>query len=239
MGPVATAYFYNKIIEYAQKKYGLVEDHEYPPMIIYNLPLFDMTEEGIKDENIEIARQQLQEAALSLESAGADFLVIPCNTVHYFLSEIREAVSIPVVDIREETARKIAERKCASVGICATKSSLRWDIFSETFSSYGIYSYFLDKKEEEVVSLIISRIMQNLHDNKDKELLKKIAFSFRKKGINGMLLGCTELPLALEEKEINGFPLFNSSSILAEVAVDWALGRLTAKKNKKYNYARS
>lgn len=223
MGPVATAYFYKKIIEYAQKKHNLFEDYEFPKILIYNLPLFGLTEEGINKKNISLARKQLQEAAKSLEKTGADFLVIPCNTVHYFISDIEKEISIPIIDIREEVAKKIAKSGLEKIGICATNSSVNWNIFEKNFNYFGIKTYFPEKKERKIVSSVIMRVSKNLNDNKDKIALEKIALSFKKKGMKGMLLGCTELPIALDYKNIGDFSIFNSSSILAEAAIDYSI----------------
>ena len=116
MGPAASATLYANMIEYAQSKYNAVQDTDYPPIIIYSLPLSGFDETGITDENL--VKKQLIKGVQILEDAGCDSIVIACNTVHVFHDDMQKAVTIPVLHIVEETAitskysSKILSSKC-------------------------------------------------------------------------------------------------------------------------------
>ncbi len=104
MGPEASANLYSKIIKYAQYKYNAVQDFDYPPIIIYSLPLFGFDETGIVDEKL--VKQQLIDGVKKLESAGCDLIIIGCNTVHIFYDEMQAAIKIPILNIVEGTKKK-------------------------------------------------------------------------------------------------------------------------------------
>jgi aspartate racemase len=105
MGPEASSNLYGKIIKYSQQEYGAVQDFDYPPIIIYSLPLLGFDETGIVDENL--VKQQLIAGVKKLESAGSDLIIIGCNTVHFYYEEMQAAVKVPIFNIIEETKKKV------------------------------------------------------------------------------------------------------------------------------------
>ena len=104
MGPEATAELYLKIIKIFQDKFGAKYDSDYPEIMIYNLPLPDVVEKIDQSSKI---KEMLVKGVQKLESWGVDFIAIPCNTVNFFLPEMRTAVSIPILSILEETAKEV------------------------------------------------------------------------------------------------------------------------------------
>src|SRR3989338_6835870 len=119
MGPEASATFYNMIINICHKKYNAQQDTDYPPMIIYSLPLEGFDETGIVDQ--EKVLRQLIKGIKVLESSGSDFIVIACNTVHCFIDELRKNVKIPILSIIEETSNKL---KLDKINIMGGKNSI-------------------------------------------------------------------------------------------------------------------
>ena len=136
MGPEASATFYNMIINICHKKYNAQQDTDYPPMIIYSLPLEGFDETGIVDQ--EKVLRQLIKGIKVLESSGSDFIVIACNTVHCFIDELRKNVKIPILSIIEETSNKLKLDKINSVGLLASETTFQLDIYGENLNKNHI-----------------------------------------------------------------------------------------------------
>ena len=113
LGPETTSEFYLEIVFECYKK----NKEQRPPILIWNVPLKYKIEEDLleKAEGEERYIPYLIEAAKKLEKAGADFLVIPCNSVHAFIKEVRNSVKIPVLSILEETAKFLKNKNISKV----------------------------------------------------------------------------------------------------------------------------
>ncbi|MBI2675925.1 MAG: aspartate/glutamate racemase family protein [Candidatus Aenigmarchaeota archaeon] len=104
MGPESTAIFYQSVILQCQKQYHAQYDEDYPEIFIYNLPIPDVVE-GIRSPSKILP--VLIKGIRKLESIGVDFIAVPCNTVQYFFEDMRKSCSIPILNIIEETAKKV------------------------------------------------------------------------------------------------------------------------------------
>src|SRR3989338_4094567 len=118
MGPETTARFYLEVIFKCYKK----NKRQRPPILLWNTPLeYRIEEDLIKHaKGSERYVPYLIEAAKNLEKGGADFLVIPCNSVHIFIEKIRNEVKIPVLSIVEETEKFLRKKKSKQIGLLAT-----------------------------------------------------------------------------------------------------------------------
>ena len=129
LGPETTSKFYIEVIFKCFEKDKLNR----PPILIWNVPLpYDIEERFItKAEGEEEYIPFLINAAKRLEAGGADFIVIPCNSVHIFIDEVKKAVSIPVLSIVEETVNFLKEKQIKEVGILATSATLQNRLYGE------------------------------------------------------------------------------------------------------------
>ncbi len=220
MGPEASANFYHKIIRYCQQKYQASQDTDFPPMIIYSLPLFGFDESGIVDK--ELVLQQLFEGIETLEQAECDFMVIPCNTVHYFINELKQKSSIPIISIIEETIKKIKQDNCNTVGLLGSEATLKLQLYQELLNNNNITCISPTTEESNIVTRLILEIMSGKVENKTKKDTVSIIMKMKEQSANAIILGCTELPLAITQKEMN-IKLYDTLQILAESAVDYAI----------------
>ena len=108
MGPESTAIFYHELILQCQKQYGAQYDEDYPEIFIYNLPIPDVVK-GLKTPQKTL--KILVKGAKKIESMGVDFIVMPCNTAHYFYEDMKKEISIPFLSITEETVKKVKSKK--------------------------------------------------------------------------------------------------------------------------------
>lgn len=212
MGPASTAFFYQKIIEIAQKKYGAVQDTDYPPVFIYSCPLEGFDETGIVDEKLVL--HQLIAAVEILNQAGVSFIVIPCNTVHYYIDKLRKHSKVPILSIVEETVKKIKSEKLSCVGLICSESAHEHNLYG-SLAKNGV-KVVVDENDEHVTALILDVMKGNIlkkHKNKVLSLIKKLGLKSQ-----AVVLGCTELPLAVKQSDTK-IKLFDTVEILAEASL--------------------
>lgn len=219
MGPEATIQFYKELIQICQNKYGVKYDDEFPNIIIYNLPVPDVVE-GIK-QPVEILKV-LKKGIKTLEKSGVDFIVIPCNTINYFYKDMVKMTKIPIYNIIEETARSINSKGFKKVGLLATKTTIRTKLYKKPLSNNKINLLLHDKISRELTNQIILNILEGKKSRTDKQALLKIIKEFRDKGAEAVILGCTELPLLIKQKDL-AMPIFDTIKVLADSTIKYSI----------------
>ena len=193
LGPETTAKFYLEVIA----KSKLVDAAHRPQMIIWNVPMSLEIENSFirgTDES-EAYVALLSNAAKKLELAGADFLVIPCNSVHIFIDQIRQAVKIPVLSIVEETDRFLNEHNITKVGILATSATVKNRLYNSVLEQRGVQVVMPTATEQVELDASITRLVDNESSEQDKEKLESIITALADKGVQTTLLACTDLQL--------------------------------------------
>ena len=195
LGPETTSEFYLEIIFGCYQK----NKENRPPILIWNVPLNYKIEEDLltKASGEERYIPYLVDAAKRLEKSGADFLVMPCNSLHIFIEEIRNSVKIPVLSIVEETANFLKNQKISKVGILATSSLLKRKIYENVLKKKGIKQILPDEFDQAKIGKMINNIVLNRHANKDRKELFKIVEKFERKGVKDVILACTDLQLLI------------------------------------------
>lgn len=216
MGPLATVNLFQKIIKTAQEKYHAIQDTDFPPVVIYSLPLFGFDETGLV--NLDLVKDQLIIGVKKLESAGSDFIIIACNSVHYFLEDMQKSISIPILNMIKETAKQAKLSNYNRVGIICSESTSKLGIYEKEISQLGMETVKLEGEEQVIVNNIILRIMAGQNGDQDKLKLKEIIKNMVSKGAEGILLGCTEIPLAINQEGVE-IKIFDSNQIIAEAAL--------------------
>ncbi len=158
----------------------------------------------------------------SLEKAGADFIVICCNTAHALYDELQKNVKIPILHIADATAEKIKEKQIKRIGFLGTKHTIDQDFYKGRLEKKHRFEIIMPTNEEKEV--LNSGINKMIKEGPDKDLKKKfieIINNLEKKGAEAVILGCTELPLIVSQKDVN-ILLFDTARIHAESAVEYA-----------------
>lgn len=225
MGPQATADVYIKIIRIFQEKFNAKYDSDFPKIIINSIPLPDIVENKINERKIE---KILVENSILLEKAGADFIIIPCNSVDKFVPLIRASVKIPILSIIEETVKTI---KKDNVGLLATDYTISNRLYEDKINAIDKKVIFPSINEQKIITNIIMSILANKNIDFSKKKLKEIIFNLKEKGAEEIILGCTELPLISEKEEF----LIDTIEVLAEKAVEIAKDFNMKKTYKKYD----
>lgn len=218
MGPEATIDLFYKII----KSTPAGKDQEHLRIIIDNNPKIPDRTAAILGKG-EDPLPALQETARNLEKAGANFIIIPCNTAHYFLPLIQESVKIPILNIIEETAKETRKRipQIQKVGLLASIGIYETEIYHQQFKKFNIEVISPEEKDkEEVMKAIYAVKAGNLSEGIKKSILK-IAQKLIDKGAEVIIAGCTEIPLILKEEDVV-VPLIDPTQVLAKAAVQKA-----------------
>jgi len=220
LGPESTIEYYRIITSLCREK-GM--GHNYPVIIIYSVNFQEINNLLVKGNLSEYA-DKLAEAIESLKSAGADFALIAANTPHLVFEKIKSKSSIPLISIVEETAKAANKKGIRKVGLLGTKFTMERDFYPAVFSKYGIQIVVPEEKER---SYIQEKIMEELVDGVIKEetrrgFIKIIENLIAKENIEGVILGCTEIPLLISQ-EMLSIPVLNTTMIHAEAALNYAI----------------
>lgn len=221
MGPEASANLYLKILRYSQDHYDAVQDSDYPPVIIDSLTLEGFDETGIT--NAESVERQLVDGVKKLEAAGCDLIIIGCNTVHVLYDRIQQAVSIPILNIVAETRDRVLAAGYRTVGLFASESTSRMHLYQGAFEAAGIRVIEPDEDQQRVMNRVIEHVMGGNQKERDIIALKDVARDFVGHGAEAIVLGCTEIPLAINQVHTD-IKLFDTIEIIVESAVDFSLG---------------
>lgn len=220
MGPEASANLYSKIIKYAQNEYGAVQDFDYPPVIIYSLPLFGFDETGIVDEKL--VKKQLIEGVKKLELAGCDLIIIACNTVHTYFDEMQASVKVPIFNIIEETKKRVEKLGYKKIGLFASESTNKLELYQKRFADSNIEIISPNPEQQQILNRVIEHVMGGNQKIEDVILLKEIARDYIRQGAEAIVMGCTEIPLAINQSHTD-IKLFDTIEIIVQSAVDYSL----------------
>jgi len=163
------------------------------------------------------------DAAKRVESAGADFVLICTNTMHKMADDVAANISIPLLHIADVTAEKITSQGLKKIGLLGTKFTMEQDFYKGRLKEkFGIRVLIPNESEREVVHNVIYKELC-LGEIKDssRERVKTIITRLSDNGAQGIILGCTELPLLIKQEDCP-VPLFDTTVIHAKAAVDYA-----------------
>lgn len=166
----------------------------------------------------EASAQILSEAALTLEKAGADFIVICTNTMHKVADKVQEAISIPILHIAEVTAQVLKAENITKIALLGTKYTMEQDFYKSKLIEDGIRVLIPDKEDIETVNKIIyNELCVGIISKHSKEVYLNIIDKLTNRGAQGVILGCTEIGLLVQQRDTKT-PLFDTTLIHAEKA---------------------
>ncbi|MCF8381212.1 MAG: aspartate/glutamate racemase family protein [Bacteroidales bacterium] len=163
-------------------------------------------------------------AAIRLEKGGADIVVLCTNTMHLCSEAIKNSISIPFLHIAEATGLEIINRKLKKVGLLGTKFTMEKDFYKKVLTEqFGIEVIIPDENEREIIhSVIYDELIKGEIRTNSREAYKAIIANLEARGAEAVILGCTEIPLLINDSDVN-IPTFDTTKIHAEKAVEWAI----------------
>jgi len=227
MGPEATIDLFTKIVKGTKVK----KDQDHLRILIDNNP-------KIPDRTLAIQKKgpsplpQLIRSAKVLESAGADFIIIPCVTAHHFYESLQKRIKIPILHIVDETIKYIQNKLegIKKVGLIATTGTIQTRLFQKYFSHTSIdllVSTPEIQKRWVMEAIYGKKGIKVIGPSEDsKRLILEASQKLLDQGAQAIIAGCTEVPLVLKEGDLS-VPVIDPISILANAAVHKAQGGRT------------
>ncbi|MBT2620803.1 MULTISPECIES: aspartate/glutamate racemase family protein [Chryseobacterium] len=213
---VSTLDYYTFINEGINNKLGGLNFAE---CIIYSLNFGD-----IQEKTWENSYELLLNACESLKKSGAEAIVLCANTAHLFADKLEEQIQLPFINIISETAKSINKAGLKTIGLLGTKFTMEMDFYSTKLESFGIQ--VLTPETQEVRDYIQHTVKEELgrgivnHHTKEKYL--EIIQDLIKRGAEGIILGCTEIPLLLNQNDFS-IPVFDTTKIHSEAIIEYAI----------------
>ncbi len=176
-------------------------------------------------ERWEDAALELIASAKQVAAAGADFLLIATNTMHKVFPEVKTALDIPVLHIADATALKIEEKGLNQVGLIGTIYTMEQDFYKRRLiDNYGLEVLIPEKDDRlQVNRVIFEELVLGRIEEESRDIFRRVINQLLDKGVEGVVLGCTEIPLIVNPEEFQ-VPILDTTYIHAEMAVEIALG---------------
>lgn len=210
LGPEATADYYKRIVRFFHERNGNLS---VPEIIIYSV---DMTElfALVAARRWDDLTAWLADKAAALKLAGADFAAISANTPHIVFDEVQARAPLPLISIVEATLAAAQAAGLRRLGLLGTQFTMQANFFGARFAREGIAVVVPDAEEQQYIQdKLIGEIERGVFSAETRQgLLSIIARMGRRDGIDAVILGCTELPLILEEGAA-ALPFLNTTAI--------------------------
>lgn len=212
LGPETTSEFYLKVIFQCQRQNSL----QRPLIVISSVPLLFEIERDLIEHNTGKERYIpfLVDEAKRLEKSGVDFIVMPCNSLHVFIEDIRQAVNIPVLSIVEETVTYLLENKMSKVGLISTSATIANSVYETKLLENNIAFETPNDLQKAKMDKIIQRLVEGQHLNSDRDLIMQVVDDLVKSGVDGVALACTDLQLLLPKSD--AVHIFDTMDVLAQ-----------------------
>ena len=162
--------------------------------------------------------------AQQLERAGADFIVICTNTMHKMAREVQDNINIPLLHIADATAERIKQQGLRKPGLLGTKFTMEEDFYKKRLKEkYNLDVMIPSNTDRAVIdSVIYNELCLGILKQSSKEKFKEIIGRLVSNGADGLILGCTEIPLLISQEDVE-VPLFDTTTIHSKAAVEFAL----------------
>ena len=220
MGPEASVDFMAKVVAATPAN----KDQDHVRMLVDHNPKVPNRQDAILHDGDDPSHA-LALMAQGLQEAGADFLVVPCNTAYVFANAITSATTLPLISIIDVTVDAIAT-KCpgaSSIGVLATAGCLQAGVYQEGLLANGYEPLLPTDSELEELMRLLNGIKGGILNEATRAGICRLAETLQERGAEAIIAGCTEIPLALDASMLS-VPLLSSTDLLAERTVQLARG---------------
>ncbi len=163
------------------------------------------------------------DSASKLKRCFVDCLVLCANTLHQYVDDLEKEIGIPIVHIADATAVEIKKKNISKIGLLGTRFTMEMDFYTKRLKAKGISSIVPEKPERDFIhNAIMSELLKEEFREDTKAAFLDIIGNLENNGAQGIVLGCTEIPLLIKQEDIQ-LPVFSTLEIHAKAAVDFAL----------------
>ncbi|MDE2026943.1 MAG: amino acid racemase [Candidatus Omnitrophica bacterium] len=219
LSPESTVEYYQIICREFNKKFGGLN---FPQVTIRSLNLGELVGFFERNQWEEVAGVILN-AIHDLEDAGAEIVAIAANTPHNAYDSIQRHSPIKVLSIMEATADAIKKAGIKKVGLLGTKATMEYGFFQGVFKSHGIEAIIPSVKDRQYIDKTIwEKLSHGKIEQEDRLRHAEIIIKLIEQGAQGIVLGCTELPLLIKAEDAK-VPLFDTTHIHALAILEYAI----------------
>lgn len=217
---VSTADYYKLINEGINDRLGGLNFSE---CLIYSFNYADIKRNN-ENNDWDSTFKMLFKACEFLKSGGAEAIVLCANTMHFIAERLEEAVGLPIIHIATATAIEIQKQEIKKVGLLGTKFTMELDFFKDKLAEKGIEAIIPQNQEDKdfIHTTIFEELGRGLVTKSTKERYLAIANQLIKEGAEGIILGCTEIPLVIKPEDLL-VPIFDTALIHSNAAVEFQL----------------
>ena len=213
MGPYATLDFLRLILDLT----GADKDWDHIRVIVDNNPKIpSRTRAYLFGETDPVPK--MSNGIRNLIKAGADFVVVPCNSAHYFLGRVFDDIKVPFVDMVESTAKEVLGRGWTKVGLLAGEVTVGAGLYEKILNPKGVEVIQVNGDEQILVRSVIEDVKKCEITAQTKQVMGKLFGSLTSRGAQSILLGCTELQAVVNGLN-PGVPIVDSLEILARESI--------------------
>jgi aspartate racemase len=218
MSPESTVAYYEYITRTYTERFG---DYGYPEILIYSVS-FQPYVDWPNQDRWDLVAQGLSEAAQKLAAAGADFVLIATNTMHLVFDEVQASVDLPMLSLLDATGQAIRARGLRTVGLLGTRFTMEKTFYQDALARQGITVLVPDAGDRAFMNRVIyEELVAGQILDESRAGTVAIIHRLVERGAEGVILGCTEIPLLVSETDA-GIPLFDTTTIHAEAALNYA-----------------
>lgn len=222
LGPLATLDFFDRVL----RRTRAYREQDHLRLIIDN-------NTKVPDRNAHLRGEgpspgpALAASAKGLELAGAELIVMACNTTHAWESDIRAAISVPFLSIIDVTTEAVVNMGAETVGVMAVDACLTMELYQKSLAKAGVKPVLLTPDSQRTFMELIYRIKSGDSGDTVKRAMATLARRLEAQGAEAIIAGCTEIPIVLTADDLDG-ELVSSTDILVERTIVAAGGELKA-----------
>jgi aspartate racemase len=216
----SSALYYRWINEILKRRLGGLHSAKIAMVSVDFQEIEDLQHKGMWAESGNI----LSQAGMQVEAAGADFLLICTNTMHKVAPQVEAAINIPLLHIADTTAEQVKAQGIDTIGLLGTKFTMEQDFYAGRLKDkHGLNVIIPSEADRERVHRVIyDELVLGTVRSESREVYLRIMADLMNRGAGGVIEGCTEIVM-LVQQEHTEIPLFDTTAIHAQKAVEWAL----------------
>lgn len=219
-GWVSSVEYYRLINEGVNKRLGGLD---FAKCILYSLNYGEVDRIQQKDKSLILP--MLEDVAEKLVESGAEGLALCANTLHMHYNHLSEKLAVPIIHIAEATAKEIKRKNFFRIGLLGTQLTMEGDFYTDVLKKNGIETLVPEKEDRVYINEKITTELFHLQFKEEtRKRFLEIMNDLSSKGAEGIILGCTEIPLLINTEHTK-LPLFDTLEIHANAIVDFMVGK--------------
>jgi aspartate racemase len=211
--------YYKILVEEYNKRVGGLSS---PLLIIDSLDLGELVE-YMRVDNWDEVYKVIHLSAINLEKAGAEVIIIATNTIHKVFERVNNSIKVPMISIVEVTAQAAKSLELKKIGLLGTKFTMQSEFYYEVFQKYDMEIIVPNLEDQLYVDKVIfEELTYHIIKPESKAGYLEVIWRLRDEGAEGVILGCTEIPLLIQQED-SPIPVFDTTTIHAKAALDYSL----------------